>query len=177
MKIPKRTARYFYIGILTGVLAGGVGLLGLVGAIGNYVDREESLRAAAAQQLESRISGMDDRITGLAERLNALVNTPPGQLATDARIAELGASYATLDERLRDIENALLSDPTKALQVPLLARDVQSVERRLEDLSDNVDDDVDWVRNLLFGSMVVLATGLVSQTLELSRRGRQEEEK
>ena len=143
----------------------------------------QAARAMEAQQLARTRAELEARLAEASRQLAevsslAVTRTPSQasselarkiadlQIATDKAATEsrkFGEQVSLVEKRLKDIEGVILSDPTKALALPLLQRDVQSIGQQLDrglaslkSENDRVYDLMKWVLGLM---------GLVSLSL------------
>jgi hypothetical protein len=125
--------------------------------------------AAAEKRLAESLAAQRAQVQDLTTRSSA--GTPAQLSATVAKqltdvssaTAKLSIQYDTmtdqqgqLDKRLKEMETVILADPTKALSLPLLQRDLQAVSQQLDRGlasakadSDRVYDLMKWVLGLM----------------------------
>jgi len=136
---------------------------------------------AIFDNLMSNIAGAQREIDQLRTQVDALSATPPEDAAIAAELARLADSMSSVDERIGRLEGAILADPAKALQVPLLSVEVERLQESSQMNFATLREDVDRVQGNLNSSVTALIVGILVAAaaailqLLLSRRERQKE--
>src|SRR5207248_2858619 len=129
-----------------------------------FVQQIESLRKALEEQA-STVERVSSRVKAIAQPL------PESQNAV--QIAAIRADLDGLDKRLKAIEQAVIDSPAKALSVPLLRQELDSLktssQRDLESQAKQIDriyDQNKWFIGLMFTMAVGLIGLAVSNFLQ-----------
>lgn len=126
---------------------------------------------AKVAQLQREIDLLAREVQRLEGTVGALGAIPPG----DQALTAVAAGQEQTQRRLDDLEAALAPDLPDALQIPLLRRDIDNLQRSVEAADKNLQSHVDGTRTLVFGTIGVLALGLLTQALNsLFRRNKTE---
>ncbi len=116
------------------------------------------------QVTQSEVSAIRAEIAQIRQALAAAPrpqSTASGPPATDAvaqQIAQTQASVQALAARLEKMEGAILASPAKALEIPLLQRDVENLRSTQANAIAAVKDGVDRLYDInkwLLGAMAV----------------------
>jgi hypothetical protein len=171
------------------VLATGVAVLGLIPGYIAFRNAPESssdalteiARAAAREQraLRARIEVNTREVQRLRSELNSL-NKPPSQGAMAAQVGNLTSRMDQMDEDLSALENAILRDPAKALEIPLLERDLENNQLANQAALAAVRQDIDRQYDLMkwiLGTFAVGIAGLIFTGLASVRRESKERDK
>lgn len=105
-----------------------------------------------------------DEVALLQQRIDALDQTLPDSV-TSAELAKVYSDTNSLNRRLEAIEQAILDNPAKVLQLTLLGRDMENLEQNYKADLKSVQEEVDRVydQNKWFlGLMFTMAIGLIS---------------
>ncbi|WP_163131041.1 hypothetical protein [Agarivorans sp. Alg241-V36] len=91
----------------------------------------------------------------------------PTELPVSTKIAELENRINDLSGTLDKLNNAILESPQKALELPLLKRDIVSLQSQLDSTVTNIDKQVSraydmfkWITGSLVLGLISLAIGL-----------------
>lgn len=128
-------------------------------------DIELSAAHVAIRELSEEVA----RLTELTER-NKVSSKATGTEPTvvskgrdGAQLQRLESDIAKIDKRLRQLEQAILASPAKALEIPLLQRDVDNLKASNQSSIAALKDSVDRVYDLnkwLLGTMALSITSL-----------------
>jgi hypothetical protein len=118
------------------------------------------------QTLQQQIVEIKNENERLSMALNSITFSKTNQASTDAvtQIAALHADVQTLGKRVDELDDAIMDDPTKALSVPLLRRDLESLKSDYQRDSDSSAKQIDRIydQNKWFiGLMFSMAIGLI----------------
>ncbi|TKD37244.1 hypothetical protein [Azotobacter chroococcum] len=142
--------------VATTLIAGGITFLksdqATITFIPSYPPVVKSLQAA-----EIEVSKLREQITTLRSE-TAKITQIPDEAKLGVRLGELNQLVKSLDERLQKLETAILSNPAKALEIPLLQRDLenlrQSQQANLTAVKEGVDRLYD-INKWLLGAMAI----------------------
>ncbi len=108
-----------------------------------------------------------DRLKGAAQ---ALPTGTPSQLALEVQQAT--SNIKALDSRLASLETAILANPAKALQIPLIQRDIDGLRLSQQAASTYLKESVDRIYDLnkwLLGGLAVSIITLALSTFFRSK--------
>jgi hypothetical protein len=110
--------------------------------------------------LTVEVERLRTRTDVLDKRIQQLTAPPPGQASS----AQLSASIKQLRSDVDGLNAAILADPSKALAVPMLRRDMDSLAQRSRDDVLAIRDEIGRVYDLtkwFIGLMLTMALGLI----------------
>jgi len=168
-----------WAGRVSGILTISAGVIAIVVSILSSVLTHESSNLSAAAQyasLYSKILGLESdfaaknqeinsRIKSIEEHILSMANIPKDN-ALSLELQKVTTSVNDLNTRESKIEAVILENPAKALETPLLRRDLDNVresqKEALVSLKDSVDRIYDlnkWLLGAMAVSIVTLAAG------------------
>ncbi len=165
-----REAAAAVIGIVTSLTAAGASFLL---ASEEPRPRLPATGPASEDLLQQRVNAVDGELEVLREQVDALASPPEGA-AVAAQIGRIDQSLSDAIERLSELEEAILADPAKALQVPLLSNQVSGLEERTEAALVAQRESTDRVYDLLKVSILALAIGVLALAVPNALRARKE---
>jgi hypothetical protein len=122
----------------------------------------QSNQLALSAEIVKTIGGMRHDIASLKQEQIAL-QTPPEGTVESAQFRSLDERLTQLDQREAKLEQVIMDNPAKALEVPLLQRDVEndrkSAEERFTSIkadNDRVYDQMKWVFGFFFTGLIAL---------------------
>jgi chromosome segregation ATPase len=126
----------------------------------------EAVQAAVRNQreLSVRIDTTSQEVQQLRSEVNSLKKpTSQGRLA--AQIGSMSARVQRIDQEVSTLQDAILRDPAKALQVPLLRRDVDSNQLANQAALIAVRQDIDRQYDLMKWILGTFAVGVIGLIL------------
>lgn len=127
----------------------------------------------ASEDLLQRVNTVDTELEVLREQVDALASVPQ-DAAVAAQIGRVDQSLSDAIGRLSRLEEAILADPAKALQVPLLSNQVSGLEESTEAALVAQRESTDRVYDLLKVSILALAIGVLTLAVSNALRARKE---
>jgi hypothetical protein len=91
--------------------------------------------------IQVELGNLRDEVTALQQTVNALSQRPQ-DTSLNAELAQIDTSLNSLNGRLQRIEHAILDDPTKALEVTLIRRDIDDIEQRYKGDLQSLREDI-----------------------------------
>lgn len=167
-----RDAATALIGIVTSVIAAGASFVFALSAPEEPRPRI-SPTGPASEGLLQRVNAVDGELEILREQVDALTSIPQ-DAAVAAQIGRIDQSLSDAIGRLSRLEEAILADPAKALQVPLLSNQVSGLEERTEAALVAQRESTDRVYDLLKVSILALAIGVLALAVPNALRARKE---
>jgi hypothetical protein len=136
------------------------------------------------QKYINKTLSLEERFTGVEGQQNALIKTLQDLRSHSTQFATLAPAdrqavnflietEKSIDERLKSLEVALVTDPSKAFAVPLLRKEIEALQERERNDATNLDNAVGRLQTLmttLFGSMLAVFTALGGISLWRSRK-------
>ena len=122
-----------------------------------FIPSSAVVSSQAQQALEAEVGRLRAQVGALRDEMNKLAAIPEeGKLA--AQVTIISGAAKSLDERLQKLETAILANPAKALEIPLLQRDLeglrQAQQANLAAVKEGVDRLYD-VNKWLLGAMAI----------------------
>jgi hypothetical protein len=111
----------------------------------------------ALQEDKLRLQPIIDRINNLEQHISSLANIPKED-ALYIELQKLGNSVGDLNSREAKIETVILENPAKALEMPLLRRDLDNAKEAQQAALVSLKESVDRIYDLskwLLGAMAV----------------------
>ncbi|HEV8602212.1 MAG TPA: hypothetical protein VGQ68_02330 [Gaiellaceae bacterium] len=164
---------------VTGSIAAVASLLGVLAALGVFLGgsfdtepRETPTISTSTGVGFSPFQQLSHEVASLQAQVKALRRTPRGSHAA-ADVAAMRVDVNRLNSQLSALETAVLDDPAKALQLPLLRRDLEATQEANRSANESTRDDVDRQYDLMkwvFGTFIVALLGtLVTALLALRK--------
>ena len=121
-------------------------------------------QVARISALVGRISSLEAQLTATRTQFSKPPSLPP-EAMVPAELKKLQSTVDDLNGRLVKLEGAILATPAKALEIPLLQRDLENVKTSQQSMMAAVKDGVDRVYDLnkwLLGAMAVSVISLAA---------------
>lgn len=110
------------------------------------------------------LNTMQERIDRLDRRINDVIKIPNDTIIA-VKLKEQEGNYVQLLKRLTNMEKAVLQDPAKALEMPLLRKDFDHLKKTYEIDSISLKNEVSRIYDLnkwFIGLMFSMAIGIIS---------------
>ncbi|MET0466774.1 MAG: hypothetical protein ABW007_26675 [Chitinophagaceae bacterium] len=154
------------------VVAGIAGLLGSLVTLpvswleSDFTVQHRELAADLYEKLkaEQEIKFINGRLAELDSRISAL-SAPPDGSQEALQIKELSANVAKLQESVSDMERLIMDNPSKALAMPLMRKDLDSLKENNQAEMTSLRKDIDRIYDLnkwLVGLMFTMALGVLT---------------
>ena len=131
-----------------------------------------SPQAEDIQTLKSEVSSLDSRIEAIQQEIEILSKSPPNA-SVPGELLRIQSDVSNVDERLTAIEDTILENPSKALEVTLLTKEVERLnQKHNDDIQElqieisRVYDLTKWIVGLMFSMAVGLFTIAISNYLK-----------
>lgn len=109
--------------------------------------------------LESNMAAIKAQLEGIKEL--------PSDLPVSSKVKEIEAKIDTVNSKLDALNKAILESPEKALALPLLRRDMDSLQKQYVSAVNNLEQEVSraydifkWVTGTMFLGVISLAIGV-----------------
>lgn len=111
------------------------------------------------RKLELQVKDIDAKLKGISEL--------PKELPVASKIIELETKIENIQKSLNDLNKIIVESPEKALELPLVRRDISAMEQKIDSSVKNVEtqlarayDMFKWVLGTLVISVLSLAIGM-----------------
>lgn len=114
--------------------------------------------------VNSRIANLENEVKSLRQEINGLKQNTPSSNTSNANTASL----QELDGRISVIEQAVLDNPSRALQLPMLSQEMDNMKASYEKDLQTTRQEVDRLYDLnkwFIGLMFTMALGIVSMSI------------
>jgi hypothetical protein len=158
-----------------GVVAGAATLIGVSIAFSSFIGVFGSSphRPRVFTTTTSPVASLNERVDRLEATVQALTHRGHKR---NPNVSAVAASVRGLDARLTALEGAIGESPVKALEVPLLRRDLENLKQSDAAATDGLRSDYDRQYDLmkwLLGTFVLGMIGTLATLFALSRRGKE----
>ncbi len=178
--VSRRATAAALVGVLASLLSAAFALFGADEPSGRLPPTGPGIDPSDFQQ---QIDAVETRLEDVARQVDSLADVSeddsladvPEVAAVAAQLDRLDQAFSGLSGRLTRLEDAILADPGKALQVPLLSNQVVDLEERTEAAIVAQRESVDRLYDILKFSIVTLAGGVLSIAITTVFRARREE--
>ncbi|MEB7622512.1 hypothetical protein NGC49_02080 [Enterobacter vonholyi] len=127
--------------------------------IGNSRSSTELLESKYKEQIK-QINDYRNETIQLTNMIEGLKNTSTLS-SENIRIETLESKFNTLQEKLNSLENILNNSPEKAMALPLMRKDIDSLEKTIKASSEYSDKQLERFINLFYWICGTLALGIV----------------
>lgn len=138
---------------------------------------EMDIQKAVTQRIDARLANFETQLNSTRETLRqataALVSIAGGKGTNESVMRTLDGRLSKLDTRLAALEEAIMTNPSKALALPLLRKDVDTMAERYRTDISVVRDEVGRVYTLtqwFIGLMFTIAIGVFTLAIGNLRR-------
>lgn len=160
---------------LTSLLAAIATLVGAASVVGAVLAilhlklaQVSSVTIRGASQDEAQASNFRQLIKRLDKdeaAINGLSNSPPTNSALSAQLKELQSVVGNTSSQVAELDKAIMASPEKALEIPLLQRDLQNVKADDEAAIVALREEINRLYGLgewFLGLMFTMAVGIIS---------------
>lgn len=131
----------------------------------------------AIQDLKAEIISIKSDQAKINSRIDGLTQIP-GQTVSSVEITELKNTQSNLDNRFSRIENILVQDPLKSLEIPLMRKDLDNLVSTTDLQIALLRQDVERSYNLMLVTIVALAIAVLAPALSnIFKKSKDEKEK
>ncbi|EHN8717414.1 TPA: hypothetical protein JG933_000789 [Enterobacter hormaechei subsp. steigerwaltii] len=128
-------------------------------SIGNTAPSTTELESKYKEQIE-QINEYRNETIQLTNMIEGLKNTSTLS-SENLRIETLESKLNTLQEKINNLDNILNNSPEKAMALPLMRKDIDSLEKTIKASSDYSDKQLERFINLFYWICGTLALGIV----------------
>jgi chromosome segregation ATPase len=152
------------------VVSGVVGVLLAVLAVRDVytiIRAPEILPEIQQNQLEvlkKQMSDLEHGITNLDNKVEGLLK-PSDQSQISAQLTSMEGSIHDLQARFTKIEGLILQDPSKALEIPLMRKDLEAIKESNQLSIAGLRQDLERAYALLVGTLVALGIAVFAPLL------------
>lgn len=154
------------------LLSASIGVIAsiIAGVIGFTVDRVSKIEIAGIQidtgQNQSKIISYRDEIekelSNIKSQLSNITSVPK-DAAVHSRLSKIESQINGVEKQIKSLNNAIMQSPEKALEVPMLKRDILSLQKQYDSATKSLEreiarayDTMKWV----IGTIVLGILGL-----------------
>jgi hypothetical protein len=120
--------------------------------------------ATQLRQHTNALTRLDAEVARLRTEIQAL-RSAPDRTSIGAQVASLDVAITDLRQRQGRLEAAIMEDPARALQVPLLRRDLDNLVAQQVQQMETQRRDVERLYQLLIGLFAALAVSILGPGL------------
>ncbi|HEY0069149.1 MAG TPA: hypothetical protein VGE04_04185 [Chloroflexia bacterium] len=135
-------------------------------------------RTAQRQQiasLRSDLIRMESDLAHLSEEVNALSRVPE-DVSVAAQLGSLNSSLDNLHERFTRIESIIIADPAKALELPLIRKDIDSIREVNQSEAAAIRQDIERSYTLIIGTILTLALAVLATAFSnITKKGKEKD--
>jgi hypothetical protein len=92
----------------------------------------------------------------------ASLSEPTSDVALSSNVSKLEKSTKAIDERLEIIEDLIIQDPQKALEIPLIRKDIEHITESVNVKIDIINREIERFYNIVVVSFLTLAIGVLT---------------
>jgi uncharacterized coiled-coil protein SlyX len=126
-------------------------------------------------QNQAEIAQNQEEMARLVAELTALPSLP-SESEIALRLSQIESSIADLETRQSALEDVILEDPVKALQIPLLQREIESLRENQEVSLLAIKDNQDQVYKTNRTVLLTLAVSIIFLAIRQLSEGRESKE-
>jgi hypothetical protein len=134
---------------------------------GQQPPEEAAVRAREIAALRARVAETSMELEQLGRALSN-PSDPPSQARLAAQVRSLNDSVTDMRADLSKLEDTILQNPTRALEVPLLRRDLESLKAGNQSSLEAIQNDLDRQYDLMkwvVGTLLIGIIGMVASVL------------
>ena len=147
------------------------------GVLGIYTNKtsEVDLKFAdlkASENITASTINLENDIKAIRSRIDALSKIPQ-DVAISAKLSEIETKVATIAKQISVINNAIMDSPGKALEIPILKRDIASLEKQYVSTTQALEreitrayDTIKWVIGTIILSILGLGASVFIKSKE-----------
>lgn len=166
----RKLHRYELVTAILGVV------IGMIGIVGSTLSARLSQSTGPVARLsgppnEIQPESIDGQLKEIGAKLNELdyrvtiLSAPPEGSREALQIKELSANVAKLQESVSDMQKLIMDNPSKALAVPLMRKDLDGFKENSQAEAASIRKDLDRIYDLnkwLVGLMFTMALGILT---------------
>lgn len=160
-------------GVGIAILFGSISLLVILLATPDRPNPNALAPGPSNTELEQLVSSLSGELQNLQDQVESLTAIP-GDAPVAAHISRLDQTLSRTSERVASLEGAILADPVKAVQLPLLSDQVTDLAERTNAAFAAQRNDVDRVYDILKMSIGGLFVAVMSTAVTTVFRTRKE---
>lgn len=157
---------------LPSILLAVIGLIAIFGAVYLYLRTNTPVTAQSdsakdIQALETEIASIKAQLESSQQQVDNLksdiqsLSQIPDQSKVSLEINRLDNSLTDVKNRMTKIEQVIMDDPVKALEIPLIQKDLESTKALYDSRLLSIEQSVSQIYNLILGVLVVIGLGFL----------------
>jgi predicted RNase H-like nuclease (RuvC/YqgF family) len=123
--------------------------------------------------LATQIAKVDNEVSILKTQVAELTAIPES-VAVSSKLKELEAKVAAVDEKLGSINKAIMSSPEKALELPMLRRDILALQNQYENGTRSLEREINRAYDTIKWVIGTIVLGVLGLAASVFLRGRKE---
>lgn len=155
-------------------------LVGLIGGIVFYAQQREIqitgielVSKPSSEQRTKEVEKILFQINQIENKLTAIANVPKDQPFAP-KIAEIETDIATLKENMDGINSVIMETPQKALQIPILRKDIEALRNELLVGMKSIEREVSRAYETIRWVIGTILFGILSLSASILFKGRKE---
>jgi chaperonin cofactor prefoldin len=165
LKIPQ-------ISSVTSVIAAFIGIITITAALFISLGPGKSLQLGSSQppqnqdqeqemqDIENRLSTLSGDVANLKNDIK-LISQKPDQSVMVIRLNQIETSITEVQTKTANLERVILDDPLKALEVPLLRKDIDNTKDLYSARLSSIEQSIGQLYGLIIGVLVVIGVGFL----------------
>ena len=137
---------------------------------------ELASRIAIGEPREAALSHdlnyLKQEVLTIKNKVDALSNVPEGAPVV-AKLKELEVKLISTDEKLSSIRREIMQSPEKALEIPMLRRDIQALQSQYDNATKSLEREISRTYDTVKWVMGTIVLGLLGLATSIFFRGRQ----
>jgi hypothetical protein len=124
----------------------------------------QSANQATSQNL-GELKNQIDLIRKDVDQLKGQINSisqPNNQSATNIRLSKIDTDLTNVISKTTTLEQIIMQDPAKALEIPLLKKDMESSNKDLESNISSLKGDIERIYQLFFAFVIAMAISVLA---------------
>lgn len=147
-------------------------ILGVLIARGTYIDSKLDDKKKAESMYENR--EIKDKLINVQKDINNLsIRLENIEYAGDTsntplrlEIQSVKSSIKEIGGKLDNLEEVILKDPVKALEIQFLKKDIETMKESIKSDQESVQQDIDKINSLVLGSIVALVIAIITPLIQ-----------
>ncbi len=104
----------------------------------------------------------------------AELTTVPQSVKVSTRLKELDVKVSSIDEKLNALNKAIMASPEKALEIPMLRRDVLALQKQYENATMSLEREITRAYDTIKWVVGTIVLGIIGLVVSLFLRGKRE---
>jgi chromosome segregation ATPase len=152
-----------YIQLVAGAVGAGLAIFALIEASNMIMGfrQETAPQKDEIVEIKNQLQVIERGLKNVESQVMALSKVPE-QSGISGQLGSLNNSVDSLQSRFTRIEGLIVQDPSKALEIPLLRKDIETIKDSNQTSIAGLRQDIERAYTLLIGTMVALAIAVLA---------------